>query len=612
MTNPNVDHFFGIRIDFLICLFITLITFAVYIQVLNHDFTNFDDNSRVTENHYVNGGLTHDSFFWAFSFKNKNGIYWHPLTWLSHILDCQLYGLNSGMHHLTSLIIHMVNSILLFLVFNRMTGELWKSAFIALLFAIHPINVESVVWVAERKNVLSTFFWMLTIYMYAAYTQRAKFYRYLLVFFFFALGLLAKPMLVTLPFALLLLDYWPLKRVGTQIIPSAFRLIVEKMPLFLLSGTSIYLSILSRQGTEGIASSEQVTMGLRIANALVSYVGYIGKMLWPQNLAVYYPFPDMVPIWKAAFAGLFLVTVTLFALLCAKKRPYFSVGWLWFMGTLVPVIGLVQAGLWPAMADRWAYIPFIGLFINIVWGTPSLTEKWPHKTKILVIAATAFLLMLISNTVYQTRYWTNSITLFEHALRVTSNNAVAHTLLGSALTANGRLSEATIHLQKSLQISPESPKTYNGLGVVLGRQGKTDDAVKHFREALKLDQNYIECHKNLGIALANQGESSDAKNSFSEAIRLRPGYAEAHNGLGFVLVQQGDFNEAAKHFSESLMINPEDAEAHNGLGAALASQGNMNEAAKHFQNALRINPHFINAQINLKRALSQGMTEEEP
>jgi len=602
-NNSTHKHtLFGIRANLLVCLFLGLITLAVYWQTINHGFV-WDDHDYITKNHHIQSGLTLRSIAWSFSFKDKGKTYWHPLTWLSHILDCQLYGLNPGMHHLTNLIFHVASSILLFLVLSRMTGALWRSAFVAALFALHPLNVDSVAWVAERKNVLSTFFWMLTMLIYAYYSKQPNPYRYLLTFFCFALGLLAKPMLVTLPFVLLLLDYWPLGRLRRPTTPSPFRLVLEKVPFFVLSGVVIYLSASSLQDSKIIISMKAVPMKLRMANALVSYVSYIGKMIWPRDLAVHYPYPDMVPIWKAASAGLFLVLVSMVVLLAIKRKPYLSVGWLWFLGTLVPVIGLVQAGLWPAMADRWAYIPLIGLFAMIAWGVPELAARWRHRKTALTITAATLLSILTATTLLQERYWTNSITLFEHTLHVTNNNYIVHTNLGAAFASEGELNKAISCFSEALRINPRATEAHNGLGSVLTKKGKFNNAIRHFFAALQINSRHENAHYNLGNVFDKQGRTNEAIDHYSRALRINPMFAEAHNNLGAVLLNQGRLNEAIRHFSVAVRIKDKYAEAHNNLGAVMMNQGRITEAIRHFSQALYINPMFAEAHNNLKKAL---------
>ncbi len=371
----------NIRPDFMVSLFLVLLTLGVYWQVRDHEFISFDDNTYITENRHVKTGLTQENILWAFRFSDKGGTYWHPLTWLSHMTDCHFYGLNPGMHHTTNLLFHIANTILLFLLFKRMTGALWQSAFVAALFALHPLNTDSVAWVAERKNVLSTFFWILTMLAYVRYTEHPGFFRYMTMFLSFVLGLLSKPMLVTLPCVLLLLDYWPLKRFlisdcrfpiesKNEMSPAQTgdrksKVLWEKLPLFALSAASVCLSSLSLQRYKNIIFPESVLMTLRIENALVSYVRYILKMICPQNLAFYYPYPDSLPTWQSLGAAILLVIISYLTIRAFRSMPYLITGWLWYLGTLVPVSGLIQAGLWPATADRWAYVPLIGLFIMI-------------------------------------------------------------------------------------------------------------------------------------------------------------------------------------------------------------------------------------------------------
>jgi uncharacterized membrane protein YqjE len=454
MSNTDKHRIVNIRYDVLICLFLVIATLVAYWQVRNHNFLSFDDYLYILHNQHVNNGLSFKSISWAFSFTDI--AYWHPLTWLFHMLDCQIYGLNPSMHHTTSLILHIINCLLLFLVFKGMTGAVWKSTFIAALFALHPINVESVAWVAERKNVLSTLFWMLTLLTYGYYSLQPGFYRYFLTLFCFLLGILAKPMLVTLPFVLLLFDYWPLERLrsssptntGRYKKASLLHLILEKFPFFLLAGASIYISSLSVQHHGIVVSTESVSMKLRVANALVSYVKYIEKMIWPKNLAVFYPFPDTLPVWQILGAALFLVCASIFVFRALRSKPYLVVGWLWYIGTLVPAIGLIQAGLWPSIADRFAYVPLIGLFIIIAWGVPDFVARWRYKKIVLATTAIVLLLTFTAATWFQNRYWANNIALFKHSLDVTNDNDVAHQKLGEALAAQGKTDEAVRHYTK--------------------------------------------------------------------------------------------------------------------------------------------------------------------
>ena len=496
--SSHKDTFFNIRLDLLVCLFLTLSILIVYWQVRNHDFINFDDNLYVTENHHVQSGINLDSVIWAFSFEDKNKIYWHPMTWLSHMLDCQLYGLSPGMHHSTNLIFHIANTILLFLVFKRMTGELWKSALVAALFSLHPLNVESVAWVSERKNVLSTFFWILTMAAYVRYSERPGFYRYLPVFFLLMIGQLVKPMLVTLPFVLLLLDYWPLGRLKIGQWRKLFRLIWEKVPLIILSALSVYLSVSSLQHQEVMQSTEAVPIALRIENALVSYVAYIVKAIWPQDLAFYYPYPDALPLWQTAGALLVLACISLILLLGLKHIPSLGTGWLWYIGTLAPVSGLVQAGLWPAMADRWAYIPAIGIFIIIVWGSAYLFSKWRCRKWIPATASIALLSILMTTTWLQVQYWNNGIILFQHTINVTKQNCFAHYALGFELFRRNRHDEAIRQLAKALQINANFTPALDVLGTIRFLKGEIDDAIKIYEIILEIEPD----NKQAYLALA--------------------------------------------------------------------------------------------------------------
>ena len=595
MSRPNNGGkaFFIKYRDLWGCLFLVVITFAVYWPVQNYGFVNFDDNLYVTENPHIQEGLTLKSVIWAFSFSEKENTYWQPVTWISHALDCQLYGLQPGKHHLTGLMFHMANSLLLFMVFKWMTGAFWRSAFVATLFAIHPINVDSVAWVAERKNVLSTFFWMLTMVTYVYYAKKPVLGRYLLTFLMYVLGLLTKPMLVTLPFVLLLLDYWPLKRFfygqlsnngnggQTKTAISGFKkfsplhLIVEKIPFFILSGVSIGLSFLSVQGK--VTSASSVPMDLRIANALVSYVKYIGDMVWPQGLTVFYPYPRMVPAWETIGASLLLVGVSVFAIRSIKKAPYFIIGWLWFLGTLVPVLGLVQTGLWPAMADRFAYVPLIGLFMVFAWGVPQMCQSWSHRKIWLSASVVCLLIVLITVTRKQVEHWKNSTTLFEHNLRFTSNNHIAHNNLGDALNKQGRTEEALEHYLEALRIKPDWVDVQFNLGVVLEKQGRAEEAIEHYLQALRIKPDYADAHNNLGVALDKQGRTEEAIEHYLQVLRIKPDYEDVHNNLGIALCRKGNIKGGIAHFRKALLINPGDIDVMNNLKNALIMQQKMNK-----------------------------------
>ncbi|MCK5784871.1 MAG: tetratricopeptide repeat protein, partial [Desulfobacterales bacterium] len=534
---------------------------------------------------------------------------WHPMTWLSHILDVQLYGMAPGSHHLTNVLFHVANALMLFLVFRRMTDGLWRSAFVAALFALHPLHVESVAWVAERKDVLSTFFWLLTMWCYARYAERPGTKRYIPVVLFFILGLMSKPMLVTLPFILLLMDYWPLKRFQSG--QSGVRnLVFEKVPLFALSAAASAVTFFAQHSGGAVKPIYVYPLTDRVANAFISYMAYLGKMIWPCHLAVLYPYPQFFPWWQTAGAFLFLVSVSVLVIRTVGKRPYLAAGWLWYIGTLIPVIGLVQVGE-QAMADRYTYIPLIGIFIMIAWGTPDLLSKWRHKKAGLAVLGTIVLLIMTVVTHFQLRYWTNSITLFEHAIHVTSNNYIMCTNLGSHLLHQGKLSEATKLYNKAVQIKPDYMCSRFNLGAALAMQGKYAEAIRHYNEALRINPGFAGAHYNMAAALKNQGNVDEAINHLSEAVRLNPRYAERRSNLGNDLAKHSKADETISHFSDASGIVSDSAKAHFMLGNVLLGNGKTREAVIRFQEALRIENNFAEAHTNLGYALhTQGKDKE--
>ncbi len=574
-----------------VCLFLTIAILAVFWRVQDHGFVNLDDDLYVTANPRVQAGLTVDGAVWAFTTTHASN--WHPLTWLSHMVDCDLFGLNPGGHHFTNLLFHIANTLLLFLVFEQMTGALWPSAFVAALFALHPLHVESVAWVAERKDVLSTFFWLLTMGLYLRYVKRPRGGRYILVLVSFSLGLMAKPMLVSLPFVLLLLDYWPLGRL--EFVPSSLttqldtakstvlwsrrslilRLVLEKVPLFGLATVSSIVTFLAQRSGGALESLNTIPLHIRFANTLVAYVTYMEKTVWPHDLAVFYPHPGRgLPVWQAAGAGLLLLSITVLVLRTARRHPYLTTGWLWYLGTLVPVIGLVQVGA-HAMADRYTYIPLIGLFIVMAWGLSDILARWPHRRIALATLTAGFLVAFMICSRLQVQYWQNSIALFQHTLNVTNDNWLTHNNMGNALARQGRLDEAANHYSKALHIRPDDPMAHNNLGITLAEQGRLDEAVAHYSEALCIDVEFVAAYYNLGNALVQRGEFERAIASYVKALEIKPQFAEAHNNYAMVLAQQGKLDEAVSHFEEALRIKPDFQEARHNLAIALR------EASKH-------------------------------
>ena len=566
-------------------------TFVTYKQVLSHQFINLDDNVYVSENPHVQSGLSWQNIRWAFAAPHLS--FWHPLTMLSHMLDCELFGLEPWGHHLSSLLLHIANTLILFLVLKGMTGALWKSAFVAALFALHPLHVESVAWIAERKDVLSTLFWMLTLAGYLWYVRRPGTARYLVTLFVFVLGLMAKPMLVTLPFVLLLLDYWPLERLNR-------RTIYEKLPFFALSAIFSIIVFFAQRSEDAL--SLNLPLGIRIANALVSYLSYIGKMIWPVNLAVFYPHPGKnLEIKQAVFAFILLLSITIWMVSLARRHKYLLVGWLWYLGTLVPVIGLVQVGSF-AMADRYTYIPLTGLFIIIAWGFDELFIGWQWRETALGISAAAALFVLSMFTGAQLRYWQNSVTLFERALKVTNSSALAHNNLGFAYIKLGRYNEVIENCKQAVRIKPDCIQAYVNLGVAYIELGRYDEAVEALKQAVKIKPDVAEAYYNLGIVYDKLGRYQEAIEAFEQAIRIKPDSVEAHNNLGVAYRKLGNFEKAIEAFKQAIEIKPDSAEAHNNLGTVYGQLGRYDETIEEYKKAVHIKPDYAEAHYNLGMA----------
>jgi len=581
--------------DLLICILVSAAILVAYWPVQHYDLISLDDIDYITGNPYVKSGLTWDSFSWAM--KDIHTGYWHPLTWVSHMLDYQFFGSRVGGHHWTNVIFHIANSILLYVVLKRMSGTVWKSALVAALFAVHPLNVESVAWVSERKNVLCTFFWFMGMWSYAYYVERPTPYRYCLIITTFSLGLMSKPMIVTFPFTLLLLDYWPMGRLTSwKMFP---RLVFEKIPLFILAAIVGIATFLSSFHGDVTISIDKLPLVDRLANAVVSYAKYLGKMFWPENLAVFYPYSREFGSFEIIGALLLLFVISGLAIFLTHKCRYALMGWLWYVGTLVPVIGLIQVGK-QAMADRYAYVPMIGLFIIIAWGVPDLLRRWPQRKIIFAISSGAVIAGLMICTVLQVRYWQNGVTLFEHALRVTGMNSRAHYNLGISLTDLGKFKEAIYHFGYAIRLEPEYAGPYGYMGVALARQGKTDEAMVYYHEALRINPNDESTHNNLGVAFANKGKFDEAIEHFKEALRIRPDYVYANRNMGGALARLGKMEEAIGYYEKALKIDRDNAVTHNNLGLALANVGRDQEAIGHFQEALKINPYYDDAINNLR------------
>jgi len=594
--------FFRQHLKWVAAILLIVTTLMVYLPVKDHQFVDLDDDLYVTHNPQIQKGLTWANLVWALTAIEAG--FWHPLTWWSHMLDYELFGLNPGGHHLMSVLIHTLNVLLLFGVLQQWTGALWRSFFVAALFALHPLNVESVAWVAERKNVLSTLFWLLTLAAYVHYVRAPHWKRYLSVVFLFVLGLMAKPMLVTLPCVLLLLDYWPLGRLGpswSEFRQKGSELLLEKVPLFALAVASGVLAIHAQHQLGALPSLQTLPLDARLSNALTSFVTYLGKMVWPTDLAVFYPHPEAsLPLEQVVLASLVIIALSALVLWGTPSFPYLLVGWLWYLGTLLPVSGLIQVGR-HSMADRYMYVPLIGLFILLVWGC----TQWVNDSQIrkgLGIGASVFLLLgLAINTRLQLAHWQNSIALFEHAIRSTQDNDLIHNNLGTTFLEAGEIDKGIEQFSIALKIKPESPEVLYNLGVALKQRGHLDGAARYFSEALDLKPDFADAHNNLGIIHMARGDGEKAIQHFSKALEIDSQLFEAHNNLGTLLLGQGQIEEAILHFSESLLLNPDQARAYNNLGAALDLQGRSEEAIAHYHRALELAPSSYLIHNNLAK-----------
>ncbi len=643
----------------LCCGFLLLAVGLVFGQTARHAFVNLDDNVYVYENPHVSHGLSGPGVVWAFSHSHVAN--WHPLTWLSLMLDCQLYGLHAGGHHLSNVLLHAATAVLLLLVLRRMTGDLWPSVFVAALFAIHPLRVESVAWVTERKDVLSGLFFLLTIAAYLRYVRHPfSPGRYLTVVVFFAMGLMAKPMLVTLPLVLLLLDYWPLGRMsasptpphcsGGELVGTATfmqtelgrfllrrRLVLEKLPLFALAAVSCVLT-LGVQG-DSLTLNEHLSLSWRIGNALIAYVAYLGHFFYPLGLAALYPRmgPDL-PLGKLCLAVFVLAGITAAAVMWRKRRPYLLVGWLWYLIMMAPVIGLVPVGF-GTMADRFTYLPQIGLGIALAYGAADALRFWPSRRAVGAVAAALVLGIFMGCAWRQTSFWCDSQTLWTHALACTSQNSAAHNAFANALVDGGRIDDAIAHYRSALEIRPNYAAAHFNLGVALAGLGQLDEAIEqyretiaikpddakahnnlanallargqldramaHCREALRIDADFAEAHFNLGNVLFARGRLDEATAQYRCALAIRPDFAEAYYNLGLAFVRRGRLDQAMAQYRQALEVRPDFAEVHNSLGLALAACGRREEAVAHYRRALEIRPGFVEARNNLANVLAR-------
>jgi protein O-mannosyl-transferase len=618
ITPASVSQNHNVYLVWAVCFFILFAVFLVFGQTLRYDFVNYDDDKYVYENPQLSHGLTAQGIAWAFT--SRHTCNWHPLTWLSLMLDYQLYGLKPGGYHLTNVLLHAATAMLLFLVLLGMSSDFWPSAFTAALFAVHPLRVETVAWVAERKDVLSGLFFVLTLWFYLGYVRRPfSIARYLMAIVFFGLGLMAKPMLVTVPFVLLLLDYWPLRRMSPDVLRtlrvrdrhtecagynvSPLGLVLEKAPLLVMSAASCVVTIWAQ--SEALADSELTPLYLRINNALVSYFAYLGQFFYPAGLALPYPHPGSdLPMWKVAGTLLVLAAICVAAVVWKRRYPYLLTGWFWYLGMLLPVIGLVQVGS-QAMADRYTYLPQIGLCIALAWGVANLCRGWTYRFFACGAASVVVLVVLIACAWRQTSFWRNSETLWLRSLDCTSPNFVPHYNLAIFLGLAGRTSEAIEHYQEALKLKPEHSEAHNNMGNALARLGRNDEAIEQFQQALIIQPDYAEADNNLGVALVQSGRIEEAGKYFEKALTLNPDFADAHNNLGGVLLNTGQLPAAADHFKKAIQFKPNFYEAHNNLGIALANLDRPGEAIEQYKLTLQIKPDFTKAYFNLARAYAQ-------
>ena len=604
------------RTEIAIAAALAIVTLAIYAQVVGHQFITLDDPTYIRENPMVNRGVTLAGVAWAFTtFYATN---WHPLTWISHMLDCQFFGMNAGRHLLINALIHVANTILVFWFLLRTTRARWPSALVAALFALHPLHVESVAWVSERKDTLSTFFGLLSLIAYVRYAKAPSISRYAWVAIALALGLLAKPMLVTWPFVMLLLDYWPLGRLAGPMVKEHRRgaphkeaatgiasLVWEKLPLFALVAASAIITFVAQSQGGAVRTFTDAPITLRLSNALVSYVKYLLLTFWPNDLAVYYPFAWAgIPAWQIIGAALLLLGITAFCFSQRKIRPYLIVGWLWFLGTLVPVIGLVQVG-GQIMADRYFYVPSIGLFIAIVFGLADIAKSWRVAPLLSGGITVGVLLILATLTNAQVQRWRDSFTLFEHTLAVTPPNLRIENSLALAMGASGKYDEAAAHFEKTLQIDPSFYDGLVGMGVTRAFQGRMPEAIGYFQAAIRSQPDTPKAHVQLALALWKQNNDQAAFEEMRRASQLAPNDADIRADFGLALELVGQIPEAIEQLHEALRMNPNNAEAHGNLGLALLASGKARESVPEFEMALHLKPELKGAADNLRRAQSQ-------
>jgi len=605
----------------LVCALLVAAIAGLYGKVGGYPFIHLDDNIYVSMNPRVNTGISADNIRWSFTFSN--GVdgekpYWHPLAWISHMIDCELFGLDAGMHHLSNVLYHAINVVLLFLGLHLMTGSLWRSAFAASLFALHPVNVDTVAWITERKNLLSTTFWLLTIIAYWFYTIKPSVTRYCLVALAFCLGLLAKPMLITLPFTLLLLDYWPLGRLritdGQRLLQAVrsrdfMKLILEKIPLLAISVVFGFITLSSLAVTEQILSN-QVAMSLKIENAIVSYAVYLSKMVWPTGLSIFHPFPVFVPAGKVVLSLALLLAISFVALYVHKSHPYIPVGWFWFLGTLVTVIGIVQGGLWPAYAERWAYVPYIGLFVAVAWTAPALLKSLGRASLATAPLALAVLVSLCALTWNQIGYWKDDYTLFSRSLALHADNYPSHAALASFYIGRKEYGKGLDHFDRALAISPGNPYLLYDKAELLVKMEDTDGAIRCLQDALLSKPDHVDSRLNLGNLLILKGETDLAIEQYKAILQIDPGKTKAYNNLGNAYLRKSDLAAASGYFMKALELQPGFKDALMGLKKVEELQARYGQVSEGLEREIQADPGNPGPYLKLA-ALKQQQGDAE-
>jgi tetratricopeptide (TPR) repeat protein len=604
VSEQSIGRLRAISQPVFICLLLAAATLAVFWPVTGCDFVNYDDPDYFFSNVHVRAGLTWNGVAWAF--RTVHASNWHPLTWLSLMVDAELFGKGPAGPHFTNLLFHAANTVLLFLLLRKLTAAVWRSAFVAALFALHPLHVESVAWISERKDVLSAFFALLALLAYARFVEESKVQSpmskvfYVLALFAFACGLMAKPMLVTLPFVMLLLDWWPLQRISNPEFQMANfrRLLLEKIPFFVLSAISCVITFIVQKKSGAVATLTGFSMPARIENTFVSYARYLGKALWPDPLAVPYPFPDHWKLSLVIYSVALMAGLSAIAVLFARKFPFAFTGWFWFVGTLVPVVGVVQVGN-QSMADRYTYLPLIGVFIFFAWGAGELRTSWRVPRPLVFFLAATILAACAARSRIQTTYWQNSETLFTHALAVTEDNYVACNNLGVWLVDRGQTAEAMDYFQKSLQMNPDDADTMYNLGEVQSRLGNLDAAANYYRRALQIDPEHANALYNLGNTMTRLGRVDEAIADYSRSLQIDPDRADILDNLGFALAAKKQFPEAVANFEAALKLDPDFPDAHNNLATVLFMEHRFDEAAQHYREAIRLTPDNPQIYANL-------------